>query len=112
MGEAGGKKRDVLFVRGRSSKSGAYRVLRAREDRVELGEMSDLKEGEPIRGEVVKLKPREEHPQLFDVDVVVPREEGTAGERSGPAQVASEAYRRNFDAIFGPKRRRRRELLN
>ncbi len=105
------KKRDLLFVQGRSPKGDRYKVIRAREDRVEVGEMSDLKDGEEIRGEVVKLKPREEHPRLFDVETVLPRDEGRA-ERSGPAQVATEEYRRNFDAIFGPRKRRKKELLN
>ena len=106
------KKRDLLFVHGRTPKGDRYRVIRAREDRVEVGEMSDLKEGESIRGEVVKLKPRSEHPQLFDVDVVLPRQEPEPTDRAGPAQVATEAYRKNFEAIFGPKKRKKRELLN
>ncbi|HEY3445679.1 MAG TPA: hypothetical protein VGK67_04900 [Myxococcales bacterium] len=105
------KKRDLLFVHGKSAKGDRYKVIRAREDRIEMGEMSDLKEGEEIRGEVVKLKARSEHPQLFDVETVVPREE-SGGAHSGPAQVATEEYRKNFDSIFGAKKRKKRELLN
>ncbi|MGC4113926.1 MAG: hypothetical protein QM765_04570 [Myxococcales bacterium] len=122
MGESAGddtkskKKRDVLFVHGKSAKGDRYKVIRAREDRIEMGEMSDLKDGEEIRGEVVKLKAREEHPQLFDVETVLPRDEQTASapaaDHSGPPQVASEQYRKNFEAIFGPKKRKKRELLN
>jgi hypothetical protein len=108
------KKPDVLFVHSKSLRGDGYRVVRAREDRVEIGEMSDVKEGEPLRGEVVKLRPREESPRLFDVDVVVPREQALAptSPRAGPAQVASETYRKNFEAIFGRPRARKRELLN
>ncbi|MBI5546139.1 MAG: hypothetical protein HY901_19785 [Deltaproteobacteria bacterium] len=107
------KKTDLLFVHGRNPKSDALRVIRAREDRIELGEMSDLKEGEPVRGEVVKLNPRKEHPQLFDVDVVLPREETSAAPaHAGPARVASEAYRDNFDRVFGQPKKRKKLLLN
>jgi len=108
-------KKDVLFVHSPAPKGDGYRVVRLREDRVELGQMADVKEGEPIRGEVVKLKPREESPRLFDVEVVVPREELPAARTgSGPAQVASESYRKNWDDIFGARGRRKAkaELLN
>jgi hypothetical protein len=46
--------------------------------------------------------------------VVVPREQALAptSPRAGPAQVASETYRKNFEAIFGRPRARKRELLN
>lgn len=104
------KKRDLLFVHSPTPKGDGYRVIRAREDRVEFGEMSDVKEGEPLRGEVVRLKKRPEDERLFDVDVVVPREE-TARPHAGPAKVATDAYRANWEAIFQspPKKP---ELLN
>jgi hypothetical protein len=109
----GAVKKDVLFVHSPVPKGDGYRVVRLREDRVEVGQMADVKEGEPIRGEVVKLKPRQESPRLFDVEVVVPREEPAAAQaRSGPAQVASERYRRGWDDIFGARGRRKAELLN
>lgn len=110
MGEsADKKKRDLLFVQGKT-KNDRYKVVRAREDKIEVGEMSDLKDGEEIRGEVVKLKQRSEHPQLFDVETVVPPDEGSR--HDGPAQVATDAYRKNFDAIFASKKRKKTEFLN
>ena len=102
-------KRDVLFVHSPTPKGDGFHVIRAREDRVEVGEMSGLKEGEPVKGEIVKLKPRSESPRLFDVDVLAPAEE-RATPHAGPPQVATEAYRKNWEAVFAsaPKP----ELLN
>jgi len=75
-----------------------YRVIRKREETIELGEMRAVQEGRPLQGELVKLTPREGQDRVFDVEVVVSREElGHAG----PAQVATDAYRAGWDAIFG-----------
>lgn len=107
------KKTDVLFVHSPTPNGDGYHVIRAREDRVEIGQMSGLKDGEAICGEIVNLKPRKESPRLFDVDVVAPAETSPSlptGSRSGPPQVASEAYRENWEAVFRPPRKR--ELLN
>ncbi len=78
--------------------------------------MRPLEEGRPIHGEVVKLTPRVELPCLFDAETelaapeaskpvgsaaaakaAVPEERGTS---AGPAQVASDSYRRNWDTIW------------
>ena len=86
-------------------------VLRAREERLEVGTMRPLKEGRPIHGEVVKLTPRPEFPLLFEAHTEFSAEPGGAEPASkkaaeapraavGPAQVASESYRRNWDAIW------------
>lgn len=99
-------------------------VLRAREDRVEAGVVRAVKEGEPPQGELVKLTPRPEFPLLCDVKVEVP--EGTinaAGSadrapartpHNGPAQVATDTYRANWDAIWSkqPKAGKKTSLPN
>ena len=105
-------KRDVVLVYGRAKKKGAYKVLRAREERLELGELREAKEGERVDGDLVKLKPREDDRQLFDVEVVAPASETTASppaapERDGPAQVASDSYRKNWDEVFGDRKKPR-----
>lgn len=79
-----------------------FAVLRRREDRVELGAIRELREGRPIDGgELVRLRPRPEHGRLFDVEVLaeLPRAAGAAA--GGPPQVANDAYRAGWDAIFG-----------
>jgi hypothetical protein len=106
---------DVALVVGKSA-SGEVNILRKRADRLEAGVLVPLQEGKPLRGEVVQLHPREGSP-LYDVEVHVSRKElGTglpqaaASELSGPAQVATDTYRKNWDTIY--KRNQDRKLLN
>ena len=86
--------------------------------------MRRLEAGKPIHGEVVRLRPRAHAPFVCDVEVelaAASREEvlddkaGRAGAHalgagSGPAQVATESYRQNWDAVYG--RSRKPSLLN
>jgi hypothetical protein len=98
-------KEDVVFVHGPAEHGEGLRVIRKRDDAIEVGEIRSVQEGRPLQGDLVKLKPRREHDRLFDVEVVVSREEighkPASLAHAGPAQVASEAYRTNWDAIFG-----------
>jgi hypothetical protein len=100
---------DVALIHG-VTPDGGFQILRARDNRVELGAIRPLREGVPISGEVVKLRPRENCPVLCDVEVqleapqqpndrqVSTAEASTA--RTGPAQVATDEYRKNWDAIW------------
>jgi len=97
-------KEDVLFVHSPAEAGDALRVIRKRDDRIEVGEIRPVQEGRPLHGDLVKLKPRQEHDQLFDVEVLVSREELASTARlghAGPAQVATETYRSNWQSIFG-----------
>ncbi len=104
--------KDVVLIHG-VSESGEMAVIRAREDRVEAGLVRPIREGEPLTGEVIKLKPRAEFPLLCDVDVEVPRGmlnapgggEQAARAHKGPAQVATKAYRDNWESIWQRPRR-------
>jgi hypothetical protein len=101
-------KEDVLFVHSPSEDGEGLRVVRKRDDAIEVGELRALAEGKPAHGDIVKLTQREGAPRLFDVEVMVrsARKEPPATDvaaRTGPAQVASAAYRRNWEAIFGPR---------
>jgi hypothetical protein len=99
------RKEDVVFVHGPADGGDGYRVIRKREDAIEVGEMRAVQEGRPLQGELVRLKPRAESERLFDVEVLVSRDElAQAGARSGPAQVATDKYRDNWEAIFGARR--------
>ncbi|HEY6558743.1 MAG TPA: hypothetical protein VI072_15775 [Polyangiaceae bacterium] len=109
--------KDVLLVHGVSEDGRGLSVLRQREDRLEHGVVHPLENGKPIHGEVVRLKPRPECPLVCDVEVAVPgpepqaaAREVSADARKGPAQVASERYRENWDAIW--KRPSKPELTN
>ena len=96
-------KRDVALIHGRTADGEGLRILRQREKQLELGEVRPLKEGRPIQGEVVTLRPRANFPLLCDVSTEVEaRTPGGAepARKSGPAQVASDRYRANWDAVF------------
>ena len=92
---------DVVLLHSPTEDGGGVRVLRARRGEVELGEVRPLAEGKPISGEVVTLKPRPEAPRVCDVDVQYAANEARA--TAGPAQVATAAYRDNWEATFGSK---------
>lgn len=101
-----GRKDDVVFVHSKVESGEGFRVIRKRDDVIEVGEIRPVQEGKPLTGEVVKLSPRKDHEQIFNVEVLVSKDEirgggGGARELSGPAQVATAAYRSNWDAIFG-----------
>lgn len=95
-----GPSTDTILVYGKSQENDAYSVLRKRGESVELGALREVEEGKPLHGELVKLSRRADHPLLFDVNVLhdaTPKLEG----RSGPAQVATDAYREGWEIIFG-----------
>ena len=102
-------KRDVALIHGRTADGEGLRILRQREERLELGEVRPLKEGRPIQGEVVSLKPRPNFPLLCDVSVELEAREAPSPRReperkSGPAQVATDTYRENWEAVFSRPR--------
>ena len=85
-------KEDVVFVHGPTEGGDGYRVIRKREDVIEIGEVRAAQEGRPLHGDLVRLKPRKENERLFDVETLVSREEvALAKGHAGPAQVATDA---------------------
>jgi hypothetical protein len=80
---------------------GLHIVRRRSEDApLETGVAQPLAEGRPITGEVISLRRREDVPFLFDVKTELDGAEARpAGD--GPAQVATESYRKGWDAIWG-----------
>ncbi len=100
---------DVVIVHGRTEDQQGLKVLRARPERIEHGEVRPLKEGQAIHGDIVQLKPRAGAPWICDVETQFSYSEArsggepvkeTAPRRPGPARVATEAYRQNWDAIW------------
>ena len=91
---------DVVLVFGRSEDGKAYDVLRQRGSDVEAGTMRPLDEGKPLHGEVVRLKPREGSPVLFDVEV----QHDARPPTGRPAKVATEQYRKGWESIWANKR--------
>jgi hypothetical protein len=92
---------------------GSVHVIRRRGEHVEAGALSPVREGKPIHGELVSLKPRPSCPLLCDVQVHYKppvsepptRASGRgSGRRKGPAQVATDRYRDNWDSIWSQKK--------
>ena len=97
---------DVVLLSGPTADGAGIRVLRAREGRIEAGEVRPLEEGKPLAGEVVTLKARAGAPRVCDVEVHYaskPRARAAAADDvgGGPRQVASDAYREQWQKIFG-----------
>lgn len=95
---------DVLFVVGASEHGHA--VVRKRSEAIELGELRTAPEGKPVHGELVKLTPREDGGgRLFNVETLAAKPAVAAkAAKHGPAQVATESYRANWEAVFGARK--------
>lgn len=101
---------DVALIHGRTEDGKGLKILRRRQDRIEAGAVVPLTPGKPIAGEVVRLEPRKESPLLCDVHVEYAPPVEPRPTSAGPAQVASDRYRENWDQVFG--RSPKAEVLN
>jgi hypothetical protein len=103
----GAREKDLALVFGPSADGQGFNVLRRRAGSagIEAGTLRPLEAGRAITGEVVNLEPRREAPFLFDC--VTDEELSTAQTPplAGPPQVATEDYRRGWDAIWGSRAR-------
>jgi hypothetical protein len=102
---------DVVLMHGPTGDGEGARILRARPGRIDAGEVRPMRDGRPVAAgsELVRLERRTDAPALFDVHVecVVPdAASGSQTTRSdgGPPQVATRAYRENWELTFGPRR--------
>src|SRR5215813_4879654 len=92
------KPQDVVLLHSATEDGEGIRVLRAREEArgggagadeekacvVEVGEVRPLKEGQPIAGDVVRLKPREGAPRVCDVEVMAKVPAGDSAANGAP----------------------------
>lgn len=115
--------RDVVFVQGPTEDGKALSIVRIADDKVSVGELREMKDGQPLHGEVVKLSRRPEHERLYDVEVLHASSAALTGRkdadkdpqaeaansltsqitRKGPSKVASDAYRSGWDLVFGQR---------
>lgn len=103
-----GPQGDVALVVGPTDDRKGYQILRKRSQDapVEMGTVRPLEEGRPIHGEVIGLAQRKDFPFMYDVKTDFDaRRDG-----DGPPKVATEEYRRGWEAIWGE--RPRDEQLN
>jgi hypothetical protein len=106
--------RDVALLYAPTDDGKGARILRSRDGNLEAGEVRPVKDGQPLQGgELVRLEPRSDAPSLCDVHVLHEGSRATtadpSAEVSGPAQVATEDYRLNWDRVFGPAKRAKRD---
>ena len=95
---------DVAFVMGKNA-DGVHIIRRRNEDApIEAGLLQPLVEGKPITGELISMRRREDAPFLFDVksELAAPSGDSSDQPLSGrPAKVATDSYRKGWDAIWG-----------
>jgi hypothetical protein len=99
---------DVVLIGPPTADGNGVHVLRAREERLETGELRNLEEGRPITGEVVTLAPRKDNPRVCDVkESYLPPNAMMAPspKTKGPAQVATKEYRENWEEVFSRRPR-------
>ena len=98
---------DIAFVWGKNA-DGVH-ILRRRDENapVEAGLLQPLVEGKPITGELISMRQREDMPFVYDVKSELPAPSDRPSDRpSGrPSQVATDSYRKGWDAIFGSRGR-------
>jgi hypothetical protein len=83
------------------SKKGADALLVSDDGTVESGRIGGLKEGQPLNGkEMLRLSPHPDSPVVWNVKERVSFE-GESQKSKGPAKVTNQAYRNNYDEIFG-----------
>jgi len=98
--------KDVVLLGPPTADGDGVHVIRAREERIETGELRNVVEGKPITGELVSLKPRKDNPRICDVtDSFKAPAEAKAEKGKGPAQVATQAYRDNWEGVFASRKR-------
>lgn len=95
-------KEDVVLLGPPTADGGGVHVLRAREERLEAGELRPIEEGKPLRGELVALAPRKDNPRICDVKDSYAAD-ALPAKGKGPAQVATKAYRDNWDEVFAQR---------
>lgn len=87
---------DVALLHSPTEDGKGIRIVRARPEGLQIGEVRPLEEGKPVHGEIVTLKPREGEPRVCDVEVHYAHKPA----HGRPAQVASDRYRENWAQIF------------
>lgn len=116
MGDAGNKRdipeadevekvagRDLVLISRVDRTRNEIHVLKPVPDGIEEAVLRVVEEGTPLNGDLVRLHPHGGSPLLAELEVVMRHPDRPRGGRAheGPPMVASEAYRRGWDSIFG-----------
>lgn len=98
---------DVVLLHSRTEDGQGVRVLRKKGQELSVGEVRPLKEGQPIYGDVVRLKARDEHPALFDVETEAQIEGPAPDPTKGRSRVSTDRYRSGWESLWGRRKRRK-----
>ncbi|MGD8862679.1 MAG: hypothetical protein PVI30_21895 [Myxococcales bacterium] len=119
--------RDVALLTGPTPDGEGAQLLRLKEGTLMAGELRPMRDGQPLNGaELVRLQPM--HPEVpvcavetLHAPSTTPSTDGVrrAGRhdggrkaaarpsrRQGPARVSNDAYRKNWSAVFGARRKK------
>lgn len=83
------------------------RIVRLKGDTLTAGEIRPVVEGAPLAAgtEIVRLKPSgSSDVPLYEVESLYQQPPAARPAKKGPAQVASDAYRTNWDHVFAAPR--------
>jgi len=100
---------DVILIHGVDPQRRELHVVRSKGGEVGLGIVRAVEEGRPIDGDLVRLKPRKDLPLVCDVEEVLSLSDAHAPRtpagpaHPGPACVSTDAYRRGWEQVFGPR---------
>lgn len=97
---ADGPVEDVAMVVGASVDSQQLAVLRKRGGELSAAILRAAKEGQPLHGELIRLRARDGEPHLYDVESVYEAPRDRSADRGRPAQVATEEYRDGWDRLW------------
>jgi len=94
---------DIALVFGKNEQG--VHILRRRDENapIEAGLLQPLVEGRPITGELISMRQRDDMPFVYDVksEMAAPEMAGPEQRGHGPSQVATDSYRKGWDAIWG-----------
>lgn len=100
---------DVAILHGPTEDGEGARVLRLKQGTLYAGEVRPVREGQSIEHhELVRLRPIQDDSPVCEVEVV--HDPGTADAKrrgQGPARVANDSYRKNWNAVFGGTKSKR-----
>jgi hypothetical protein len=103
---------DVAILHGPTEDGEGARVLRLKHGTLYAGEVRPVREGQSVeQHELVRLRPLQEDSPVCEVEVLHDPNAAANQKRrgQGPARVANDSYRKNWNAVFGahkPKRAR------
>lgn len=115
---------DIAILGGPTEDGQGAHLLRVREGTITAGEIRPVREGEPItHSEVVRLRPLDADSRICAVETLHeparadsakdPRQlAARADQPRRPARVATDRYRKNYDAIFEGGGKKKRWTLN